>query len=313
MGDLVAAPRVYPSQSSASVSPTAGDPGESLPDLVIVGAASRDLTPDDARGWRLGGSATYCSLSAARLGLRVGCLLGVDSEASTAAELSLLEDSGVDLRRVPLERGPVFANVESDGHRRQRWLSECAPLPMAALPRTWQNAHGWLLVPVAGEVAAEWSGVPPHDAALGIGWQGMLRAFAADGSVRGVRPEPSALLEAAGLVGASVDDLPPGTALPDVKWLAPRATIVLTAGQRGGLVIRDSGMTRYPAIQSATVADPTGAGDVFLAALMTAWLLHGQLATPRALRFAAAAASWVVEGVGLTAVPTLAQVMERFG
>ena len=291
----------------------AGDLSESLPDLVIVGAASRDLTPDDARGWRLGGSATYCSLTAARLGLRVGCLLGVDFEASNAAELLLLEESGVDLRRVLLERGPVFENVESDGHRRQRWLSECSPVPMAALPRAWQKAHGWLLVPVAGEVAGEWSGVPPRDAALGIGWQGMLRAFAADGSVRGGRPEPSALLEAAGLVAASVDDLPSGTALPDVRWLAPRATIVLTAGQRGGLVIRESGMTRYPAIPAATVVDPTGAGDVFLAALMAAWLLRGRLATPQALRFAAAASSWVVEGVGLTAVPTLAQVVERLG
>ena len=52
---------------------------------MVVGAASRDLTTDDPRGWRLGGSAAYCSLAAASLGLRVGCLLGVDAEAADGA------------------------------------------------------------------------------------------------------------------------------------------------------------------------------------------------------------------------------------
>ena len=293
------APRVYPSQSGAPL------------DLVVVGAASRDVTSDDARGWRLGGSATYCSLTAARLGLRVGCVLGVDAAASNAAELSLLEESGVDLRRVLLDRGPIFENLESDGHRRQHWLSKCDPIPADALPREWQGVHGWLLAPVAGELAEGWSSVPRPGTAIGIGWQGMLREFAGDGWVQRVGPKPSSLLEAAGLLSASVDDLPAGTALPELRTLAPLATIVLTASHRGGIVIRVSGMSRYPAIQATTVVDPTGAGDVFLAALMVAWLSRGELATSRVLRFAAAAASCVVEGVGLVAVPTAGQVAER--
>src|SRR5664280_3208987 len=70
--------RVYP--------PSPDDPGH-CPDVVVVGAASRDLAADDPRGWRLGGAATYCSLALARFGLRVGCLLGVADEASEATEL----------------------------------------------------------------------------------------------------------------------------------------------------------------------------------------------------------------------------------
>ena len=295
------APRVYPSQSGASL------------DLVVVGAASRDVTSDDARGWRLGGAATYCSLTAARLGLRVGCLLGVDATASKAAELLLLEESGVDLRRVLLDRGPVFENIESDGHRRQRWLSQCSSIPTTALPSEWQGTHGWLLAPVAAEVGGEWSALPAPGAALAIGWQGMLRELSEDGWIRRVGPEASPLLEGAGLVAASVDDLPAGTALPAIRTLAPLATIVLTAGTRGGVVIRESGMARYPALPAANVVDPTGAGDVFLAALIVAWLLHGELATSRALRFAAAAASCAVEGAGLTAVPTHGRVAARLG
>ena len=50
---------------------------------------------------------------------------------------------------------------------------------------------------------------------------------------------------------------------------------------------------------------------MFLAALMAAWLRYGELATSRALRFAAAAGSCAVEGAGLAGVPTEAQVIAR--
>lgn len=314
------AARVYASQSRAPIWRAAGYSGEPSDaagdsqapvDLVVVGAASRDVTPHDPRGWRLGGSATYCSLMAGRMGLRVGCVLGVDAAASDAAELMLLEEAGVDVRRILLDRAPVFDNLESNGRRRQRWLSKCSPIPVEALPREWGAVRGWLLVPVAGEVRDEWAAAPSGPAAIAVGWQGMLRAFAADGWVRRVAPKPSPLLKAAGLVSASVDDIPARTALPSLRTLAPAATLVLTAGERGGLVIGPSGMVRYPAIPAPTVADPTGAGDVFLAALVVAWLLHGDRATSRALGLAAAAASCAVEGVGLTSVPTGNQVAQR--
>jgi hypothetical protein len=44
---------------------------------------------------------------------------------------------------------------------------------------------------------------------------------------------------------------------------------------------------------------------------MTAWLLTGELATARGLRFAAAAASCVVEGIGLSGVPTAVEAAAR--
>jgi sugar/nucleoside kinase (ribokinase family) len=141
----------------------------------------------------------------------------------------------------------------------------------------------------------------------------MLREFAADGWVRGITPEPSRLLDASGLVVTSVDDLPAEATIGSLRTLAPRATIVLTAGERGGVVVHASGLTRYRAIPAPAIVDPTGAGDVFLAALMVAWLLGGRPATSGALRFAAAAASCVIEGSGLSAVPTRARVVERLG
>ena len=282
-------------------------------DLVVVGASSRDLASADVRGWRLGGSATYCSLAAARLGLRVGCLLGVDGEAfdRAGADFELLESAGVRLRLERLDHAPVFENIEQDGHRRQRWLSRSDRVRVEALPAAWRIAAGWLLVPVAGEVGEDWAGVLPPGAAVGLGWQGLLREFADDGWVERVAPGPSALLEAAGIVVASVDDLPPQTGLEALRALAPKAAIALTAGEGGGVVARGGELVRYRAAPAPRAVDPTGAGDVFMAALMVAWLLTGELATPRTLRFAAAAGSCAVEGVGLAGVTTKAQVAAR--
>jgi sugar/nucleoside kinase (ribokinase family) len=282
-----------------------------VPDVVVVGAASRDLAPDDRRGWRLGGAATYCSLAAARLGLRVGCLLGVDREASEADELELLRAAGVELRLAPLEHGPVFENLDSGGHRRQRWLSKSDEIVVEALPHVWLGSGGWLLVPVAGEIGPGWSDIRRSGTHLAVGPQGMMREFAADGWVNRVDPAPNELLRAAGLVCTSLDDLTSGTPLGRLRTVAPAAAIVLTAGERGGVALHGGKFTRYKAIAARRAADPTGAGDVFLAALMVAWLVTGEAAASRALRFAAAAASCSVEGVGLAGVPTRAQVSER--
>jgi sugar/nucleoside kinase (ribokinase family) len=280
---------------------------------VIVGASSRDIAADDPRGWRLGGPATYCSLTAARLGLRVGCLLGVDEAAADADELSLLDAAGVLLRRVRLDNGPVFENLEGDGHRRQKWLFASDSMPVAALPEEWRGAGGLLLVPVAGELGEAWAEVAPAGAAIGLGWQGLLREFCPDGWVKRVAPLPSPLLESSGLVVVSLDDLGAETELGGLQAFAQGASIVLTAGEGGGVALSHGKLLRYSAVPAAAPVDPTGAGDVFLAALMTAWLLAGEVATSKALRFAAAAASCAVEGIGLNGVPTREQVAARLG
>jgi sugar/nucleoside kinase (ribokinase family) len=280
---------------------------------VVVGAASRDLAANDPRGWRLGGAATYCSLTAARLGLRVGCLLGVDREAFEAAEseLGLLEAAGVQLSLARLEAGPVFENLERGGHRRQRWLSRSDRIGPGLLPEAWRDAPAWLLVPVAGELGPEWAGAVPRGSRLGLSWQGLLRDFAPNGWVEPIPPDRSALLEVAGLVVASVDDLPAGARLSELLALTREAAIVLTAGQGGGVALRKGSLVRYRAEPASEVVDPTGAGDVFLAALMAAWLLTGELASSATLRFAAAAGSCAVEGLGLAGVPTPGGVAAR--
>ncbi len=97
-------------------------------------------------------------------------------------------------------------------------------------------------------------------------------------------------------------------------------TLAVTQGDRGGIVVEagpdgPTSLRHYPAVRSHTTVDPTGAGDVFLAALAAARieprLVGGRIAQGFDLLLAAAAASLVLEGPGLDGVPGRDAVRRR--
>jgi sugar/nucleoside kinase (ribokinase family) len=286
---------------------------------VVVGSAARDLTPEDPRGWRLGGAVTYAGLTLARLGLRPRILLGVDEAGSAASELDLLRAAGADLRLVPLPASPVFENREGPSGRIQVCAEPGVRIP-PAVPPDWAAAEAWFLGPVADELGPEWASVPRPGALVAVGWQGLLRELPRGGLVTRRRPSATPLIERATIVGLSHHDVDQDLTADELtRLLTPPATLVLTRGEAGGLVVEllAGGRRRsrvYPAIPADAVIDPTGAGDTFLAALMAARLGHPLAGSGRRgadLRLAAATASLVVEAPGLLGVPTLAAVAER--
>src|SRR5439155_22807898 len=83
---FASAHRVYRRVFSAPIGgllivPAGESTADPAPDVVVVGAAARDIAPDDPRGWRLGGGVSYSALTTARLGLRTAALVGVDRTA----------------------------------------------------------------------------------------------------------------------------------------------------------------------------------------------------------------------------------------
>lgn len=291
------------------------------PEVVHVGSACRDVAPDDPRGWRLGGGVTYSALTTARLGLRTVAVVGVDGPARTAHELDLLRDAGADLLLVPLDEGPIFHNVETPAGRVQTCVAPGRPLPLPPLPESWVRARAWSIAPVAGEVLDDWAGSIPDGAYVGVAWQGFLRTLRAGERVTRRPPAPSRLLARADIVGVSHHDLDPATPLADLfPLLRPRGRLLVTQGHEGGFLVtldadrRPASELRYRATRSDRELDPTGAGDVFLAALLSSAArraLAGRAHERPDLAFAAAAGSLVIEGPGLSAVPDRASVLVR--
>lgn len=298
-------------------------PRRAVPFVVVAGAASRDLAADDPRGWRLGGAVTYGSLTLARLGLRVRAIVGVEAMAAGAHELELLAAAGAVVERVLLDRGPVFENLETPAGRRQHCHSTASPLPLARASRTAPPPDAVLFAPVAGELDDAWLALAPPSTIVALGLQGLLRELHAGADVRRIAPAASALLRRADLVGLSRDDLPAGSSPAAVaRQASPTAMILVTAADRGGVALTPTSRDerderRYLAVPSRRVVDPTGAGDVFLAAVLAARLDPGLVAarggarTARELRFAATAASLAVEAPGILGIPDLAAVRRR--
>jgi sugar/nucleoside kinase (ribokinase family) len=286
--------------------------------VVVVGSATRDLTEDDARGWRLGGGVTFGALAFARLGLRTGVVLGLDRQAATAHELELIRDAGAEVIEVPLASGPVFTNVETPDGRIQTCGALSDPVPAEALPEGWRSAPAFVLAPVASEIPEAWAEVPGPNACVTFAWQGVLRNLAPGERVTPRAPGPSPLLERADILAFSRHDVPPSLELRHIgAWLGAACDVLVTAGLHGGVLLRfrEGSITSahaYPSVPPEIEIDPTGAGDTMLAGLVAARLVGGER-LPRGadLWIGAAASSLLVEGPGMDSVPTVGQLRRR--
>ncbi len=287
-------------------------------DVLHVGSASRDLTPDDPRGWRLGGGVTYAALHdrSSRAADR-----GVSSASTTTAagahELELLADAGVDLMlSAPSARRP--SSTTGDARRSRPDLPRrraCRSHP-GARRRRGSAASVWSLVPVAGEIGDGWAAAIPPGALVAVGWQGFLRELAAGRARR----------------AASADTIAgrppgrPGRGQPARSRAGdqPRVARGVPASRRGpardagpsaagSLVVAGGGRSAEALALPADRDRPArstrpGAGDTFLAALLVSVLRPALVGRARSrrrpdLRFAAAAGSLAGRGSGAVGGP----------
>jgi sugar/nucleoside kinase (ribokinase family) len=292
------------------------------PAVVVVGAACRDLVDDDPRGWRLGGGASYTALALARLGFSVGALVVADPPAARSTELDAVRDAGVEVLVIPDTKGPIFINTETPTGRIQRSPQVSDPVDPGHLPARWRTARAWMFAPVAAEVPEAWAAVPPGEATVALGWQGLLRVMQPGAVVHHLAPGPSAVVRRADLIGVGRDDIDPSTEPAELtRLMHPGATMLLTDGVRGGRAIEvgsDGAPLRsrvWSALPVERYVDPVGAGDTFLAGVLAARLEPSITASwPGAdadLRMGAACGSLVLEGPGLFGVPDLAAARHR--
>ncbi|MBM3188481.1 MAG: ribokinase [Chloroflexi bacterium] len=270
------------------------------PQFLVIGHVTRDLVPDGS--YRVGGTATYSALTAARLGYRVGVL-------TAAAPDHPLFDAALGIRVCccPSPTSTTFENIYS-GHGRRQYLRAVAErLTVAQLPPEWQQAPIVHLGPVAQEVDASLAPVFP-DGLLGVTPQGWMRRWDETGLVAPVSwKDADDILPLADVVVLSQEDL--GGDQAALADLVRRARLlVLTVGSKGAIVHHRGQSRRLPAYL-VEVADPTGAGDVFAAAYLIRYHETGDAI--EAARFANCVASFVIEGVGTENIPDRERVEDR--
>lgn len=262
-------------------------------DYAAVGHVTVDILPGGER--RVGGSAFYSAIQAARLGLStVVVTRGVPGEieellAPYAGELD-------ELRVAAAEHTTTLETSGSGAGRRQRlvgWAGELSPEVTSQLVPEAGVVH---LAPVAREIT---TCRPREGTFVGLTPQGLVRRWNGPGSsVEPARatPEQEALGALCNAIVLSVEEREYCEGLL-ARGLGAGAVVAITAGPAGGsLLLPEGGELEIGGPRVSAPADDLGAGDVFAAA-MFAELHRGAEPVPAAA-FAAAAAAVRLEGTG---------------
>ncbi len=284
------------------------DPAATTPDYMVVGHISKDLLPGGDVA--LGGTATYSALAAQKLGLQAAVVTSCATE--DAGMLDLLRDAGIWLKVVPSHLTTSFSNrYDGAGRRTQVLNAHATGLGLDDVPLAWRSAPILHLGPIAQELR--------HDlpqaftkGLLGITPQGWMRTWDTAGRVtHSAYPVPTALktLPPNAFLVLSTEDLG-GNATLITEYLALARLTAITQGAGEAYMALDDALCMVPA-QLARSIDPTGAGDVFAAALFTRYIEIGDLC--EAALFAHAAAACAIEGQGVAAMPDRETVERRRG
>ncbi|MDQ7029408.1 MAG: PfkB family carbohydrate kinase [Ardenticatenia bacterium] len=266
-------------------------------EYLVIGHIAQDVTP---YGYVLGGTAAYAALTASRLGLRVGVVTRAAPDAVVLSDLS-----GVALHCRPASQTTTFENVYEDG-RRVQWVRAVAdPLTLDDVPPAWRDASVVHLAPIARELSPTLAQAFPQSL-VGATPQGWMRSWDGEGRVV-YRPLEAPARDLAGVDALVLSEEDVRYNEEHVRVLVEALPlVVVTLAEAGCRVYLQGRATRFPARPATCLVDPTGAGDVFAAAFFVRFWETDDAA--EAARFANVVASFSVEGVGTSAIPTRDQV-----
>jgi sugar/nucleoside kinase (ribokinase family) len=274
----------------------------SSPDLLSIGHVARDEFADGT--WRLGGSALYAAVAAARLGRRVALVTRVaDRERAALEELCGAE--GVALHRLPASVTTTFAHTfDAEGRRSLRLRARAKSIGALDVPEALRGIGAVFLGSVIGEHGDDVFSLGPGVLAA----QGEMRAFDAHGAVR-----PTDWRRAASVLprlrAAVLSDEDLARDLSRAKEWSRHAPVVVTLGPEGAVLYRDGAELASRAFRIPAVVDQTGAGDTFALGLLVA--LDEGRDWPEALAVGNAVASFCLEGEATRALADRAGVERR--
>jgi sugar/nucleoside kinase (ribokinase family) len=271
-----------------------------IPDYLLLGHFTRDVLPDGST--IPGGTSLYASFAAQRLGQRVAVV-------SAPAELPADLPEGVTVTFHASPTPPTFENQYTPQGRRQILHAASQPITVDDIPFEWRSAPIVHLGPVLGETPEALIHAFPN-ALLGVTPQGWMRTWGPElpsaVAYRAWRPAADLLQRIDALV-LSIEDVKGDEALV-ASYARDCRLVALTRGILGATLFiagEPHQVAAFPAIER----DPTGAGDVFAAALLVR--LHETNDALAAARFAACVAASSVEGRGASRILARDEVERR--
>jgi len=276
-------------------------------DLVTVGHFTIDqiFSPKIATSkLTLGGSPTYVSLAARKLGAKVSVISKVGGDFPNRY-VKWLKANGVDLsglKRVKEASTTRFLLKYEKQTRQLQLKNQAPPVYPEDVPNSLQ-AKAIHVAPIANELS---QGVIDKlrglTAILSLDPQGFVRKFDEQGNVRLGKWEDPWILQKIDIYKSSLDEIKAVTGLADFRRAVQKIheygakIIVVTKGMKGSTLFFDEELHEIPACKPKVVQDVTGAGDVFIGAFLAEYVQGKDPVWCACV--GSASASFIVEGVG---------------
>lgn len=266
-------------------------------DYLLIGHMTADLIPN---GRILGGTVSFAAHTVSSFGMPVGIVTSAAEHEPLVAELR----SAAQVHVQPADQTSTFENIYTPQGRIQYLRKRANGLDFASIPDVWRSAPIVHLAPLTDEVDYRL----PHqfpDATVLLTVQGWLRRWDADGRVHFKRWCDPEVLRGVDVLVCSEEDIAPAPEL-ETEYAKVVPHVFITRGERGGTYYHNNVQMQYDTLQVQQF-DPTGAGDIFAAALLAASRrLDVDLGT--AVKVAAHLGAISVTRRGMLGVPTPEEV-----
>jgi ribokinase len=287
-------------------------------DVVVVGHVAIDVNvlPWGVIENALGGTPTYAGLALVALRKNVGVVSKVGADFLDKFP-PLYSKLGLDTEGIYVagEYTTTFENTyDKSGNRAQVCKHVAARISPDDIPRSYEDATGFYVSPIADEVhASVLKSIKRKENTVMFDPQGLFRKINTEGKVEiHPREDLSDFLkhvdivkigrdEARALKGGGVKKI-----LENLRKMGPKIAI-LTRGEKGCAVLSDAGFNEID-ILKVDAKDLTGAGDVFGAAFLSRYIDTRDAV--KSAKFASAAAGLKIRYKGPVGFPSEKEILD---